>query len=288
MKKILLMAAAVATTAMTMISCNGKSENYELKTSTDSLAYYYGIAQGEGLKQYMTMQLGVDTAYMDEFIKGMKEGAVNEIDPKKTAYMKGLEIGGQIQQMSKGMSQQIFEGDSTQSINAKYVLAGICATLRGKADKTGEEAYQEFQKLAEPIHQASIEKSYGNHKAANEKYLADNAKKEGVKTLPSGTQYKVLVEGDGELPTDSTKLQVNYEGKLIDGTVFDSSYERNQPFEVDLAMPRVIPGWIEVLKLMPAGSKWEVTIPQSQAYGAQNMGEIKPYSTLIFTIEVLK
>jgi FKBP-type peptidyl-prolyl cis-trans isomerase len=83
-------------------------------------------------------------------------------------------------------------------------------------------------------------------------------------------------------------VKCQYEGRLIDGTVFDSSYKRNEPFEVNLAQPLVIKGWVEVLKLMPAGSKWEVYIPQEQGYGSQDMGDIKPYSTLIFTIETLK
>ena len=140
----------------------------------------------------------------------------------------------------------------------------------------------------EAIRTANTEKLYAENKAAGEKYLAENAKKEGVKTTKSGLQYKVLVEGNGAMPSDTAKVQVNYEGKLIDGTVFDSSYERNQPFTVDLAQPRVIAGWIEALKMMPVGSKWEVTIPQELAYGAQNQGVIKPFSTLVFTIEVLK
>jgi FKBP-type peptidyl-prolyl cis-trans isomerase FklB len=118
--------------------------------------------------------------------------------------------------------------------------------------------------------------------------LAENKKKEGVKVTKSGLQYKVLVEGTGALPTDSSQIQVNYEGKLIDGTVFDSSYERNMPYTVDMSRPHVIEGWIEALKMMPAGSKWEVTIPQELGYGSQNQGPIKPFSTLIFTIEVLK
>ncbi|MBQ6965849.1 MAG: FKBP-type peptidyl-prolyl cis-trans isomerase [Bacteroidaceae bacterium] len=287
MKKISMMAAAVAMTAMTMVSCDGGS-NASLKDGVDSLAYNLGVAQAEGLKQYMTYQLGVDTAYMDEFIKGMQKGAVSESDPKKDAYMKGTEIGHQVQQMAKGLGQQVYGDDSTKTVNVKNIVAGLVDGLTHKAAMTSEEASKEFQRMMEPIQQAELEKQYGDNKAAGEKYLAENKKKDGVKVTASGLQYKVLVEGTGALPTDTTKVQVNYEGKLIDGTVFDSSYERNQPFTVDMARPSVIDGWVEVLKMMPAGSKWEVTIPQELAYGAKNMGQIKPFSTLIFTIEVLK
>jgi len=130
-----------------------------------------------------------------------------------------------------------------------------------------------------------MEAQYGDNKKAGEKYLADNAKKPGVQKLEGGVQYKVLKEGKGTLPTDSSKVEVAYVGRLIDGTVFDSSRVEN-PFVVDMAMPRVIPGWVAALKKMPLGSKWEVTIPQEQAYGKQNMGMIKPFSTLVFEIEV--
>lgn len=287
MKKFFVMAGAVALTAMSMVSCNGGA-SADLKDDVDSLAYNLGVAQSQGLKQYMTMQLGVDSTYMDEFIKGMKEGAVNEADPKKEAYMQGLQVGKQIQQMAKGLGTEVYGDDSTKTVNVQALLSGIVGGLKGTETMTSEEAYAKFNEKLEPIRNAAIEKQYGENKAAGEKYLAENKKKEGVKTTASGLQYKVLVEGTGALPTDTTKVKVNYEGKLIDGTVFDSSYERNQPFEVDLAAPRVIPGWIEVLKLMPAGSKWEVTIPQELAYGAQDMGQIKPFSTLVFTIEVLK
>ncbi len=287
MKKFFVMAAAVAMSAASLVSCNGGG-SANLKDDVDSLAYNLGVAQSQGLKQYMSMQLGVDTTYIDEFVKGMKEGAVNEADPKKDAYMQGLQVGKQIQQMAAGLSKEVYGDDSTKTVNVQALLAGIVGGLKGTEKMNAEEAYAKFNEKLEPIRNAAVEKQYGDNKAAGEKYLAENKKKDGVNVTKSGLQYKVLVAGDGALPTDTTKLQVNYEGKLIDGTVFDSSYERNQAFTVDMANPRVIQGWVEALKLMPAGSKWEVTIPQELGYGAQDMGQIKPFSTLVFTIEVLK
>ena len=287
MKKIMTMAAAVAMVAMTMVSCDGDNKA-DLKDGVDSLAYDLGVFQSEGLKQYMA-QLGVDSAYYDDFIKGMKEGAVNEADPKKEAYLNGLAVGKDIQSMAKNLGRQVYGEDTTKTVNVKTVIAGFIAGLKGTDGRTAEQAYTDFDKKLEPIREAQLLKDFGDNKAAGEKYLAENKKKEGVKVTKSGLQYKVLVEGTGALPTDTSQIQVNYEGKLIDGTVFDSSYERNMPFTVDMSMPqRVIKGWTEVLKMMPAGSKWEVTIPQELAYGAQNQGPIKPFSTLIFTIEVLK
>ena len=285
MKKIAFLAAVAA---VALYSCGGSEVKPEFKDEVDSLAYELGVAQSEGLKQYMSMQLGVDSTQMDEFIKGMKEGALNESDAKKDAFYKGIEVGKQIQQMNKGLTNQVYGDDSTKSVKVGNLLAGIIAGLNGTANETAEVAGQKFEALLEPIRTKNLEKEFGDNKKAGEKYLADNAKKEGVVTLPSGVQYKVLTKGTGALPTDSSVVKVNYEGKLIDGTKFDSSYDRNQPLEVNMATPRVIPGWVEVLKLMPAGSVWEVTIPQEQAYGSQNQGQIKPFSTLIFKMEVLK
>lgn len=287
MKKFFMMAAAVATTAITMVSCDGGS-SASIKEEADSVAYLLGVGQSQGLKQYMVMQLGVDTAYIDEFIKGMKEGAVNEADPKKEAFFQGTQVGKQVQQMAKGLTQEIYGEDSTQTVDAKNIIAGLVAGLKGTEKMTSEDAFTAFNNRLQPLREARVEKQFADNKAEGEKYLAENKGKEGVITTASGLQYKVLVAGDGELPTDTTTLQVNYEGRLIDGTVFDSSYNRNQPFTINMARPGVIEGWVEVLKLMPAGSKWEVTIPHDLAYGAQNQGQIKPFSTLIFTIEVLK
>jgi FKBP-type peptidyl-prolyl cis-trans isomerase len=125
---------------------------------------------------------------------------------------------------------------------------------------------------------------YGGNKEAGEKYLAENAKKEGVKVLPSGVQYKVIKEGSGEIPKDSSIVVVHYEGKTIDGQVFDSSYDKEP---VTFPANRVIKGWTEALVHMPVGSIWEVCIPQELAYGERSTGQLKPFSALIFKIELI-
>ena len=132
---------------------------------------------------------------------------------------------------------------------------------------------------------------FAENKAAGEKFLEENKAKEGVKTTPSGLQYKVLVEGTGAVPADTSRVQVHYTGKLIDGTVFDSSYDRkdkdgkSQP--TTFGVKQVIKGWTEALTMMPVGSKWEVYIPQNLAYGPREAGKIKPFSSLVFEVELV-
>lgn len=119
------------------------------------------------------------------------------------------------------------------------------------------------------------------------KFLTENATKEGVKTTPSGLQYKVLTQGTGAIPADGQTVKTHYKGTLIDGTTFDSSYDKGTP--VSFGVNGVIRGWTEALKMMPVGSKWELYIPQDLAYGERAMGaKIPAYSTLIFTIELLE
>ena len=130
-----------------------------------------------------------------------------------------------------------------------------------------------------------MEKQYGPNKKAGEQFLAANKKKPGVVTLRSGVQYKVIKEGNGAMPKDTSMVKVNYEGKTIDGKVFDSSYKRGEP--ISLRANQVIKGWTEALVHMPVGSVWEVYIPQELAYGERNQGQIKPFSVLIFKIELL-
>lgn len=282
MKK--LMIAAVALTAVAFTSCN-RGVKADLKTDIDTLAYELGVGQGEGLKQYMQYQLQVDSTHLDEFIKGMQEGAMNEPDEARDAYMKGLQVGGQIKQMAKGLSGEVYQGDSTKSVSPRNILAGLIAVLKGESTETSQDAYQKFTSIMEPIQTRNLMKQFGDNKKAGEEYAAKYAKEDGVNTLEEGVLYKVLKEGTGAAVGDTSTVVVEYVGRLIDGTVFDSS-RVERPFEVDMAMPRVIPGWVTALKHMREGAKWEVVIPQEQAYGKQNQGLIKPFSTLIFEMEV--
>ena len=148
-----------------------------------------------------------------------------------------------------------------------------------------EKVMPQIDMMAKTIHDKVMSKKYKENKEAGEKFLAENGKKEGVKTLPSGLQYKVIKEGNGAIPADSMKVKVNYEGKTIDGEVFDSSYKRGEALE--MMIRQNIPGFAEALTHMPVGSTWEVYIPAELAYGEREMGQIKPYSTLIFKIELL-
>ena len=121
----------------------------------------------------------------------------------------------------------------------------------------------------------------------NQAWLKENATKEGVKTTASGLQYKVITQGTGAIPKSTDKVVVKYEGKMIDGTVFDSSYKRN-PQTSSFRCDQVIKGWTEALTLMPVGSKWQLYIPQELAYGSRDAGQIKPFSALIFDVEILE
>ena len=288
MKKFSIVAALAIAVASFVASCgNSGSNKPNLKNDVDTLSYAIGLAQTQGLKQYL-VQMDVDTTYMDAFIKGLREGANAGDDKKKAAYYMGIQIGQQISnRMVNGINHELFGDDSTKTISMKNFLAGF---IQGVKEKKGlmtvEQASQVAQMKMMAIKSKHMEEEYGPLKKKGEEWMAANAKKAGVKTLPSGVQYKVIKEGNGAMPKDTSLVTVNYEGRLIDGTVFDSSYKRGQA--VDLRANQVIKGWTEALVHMPAGSVWEVYIPQELAYGDREQGQIKPYSPLVFKIELIK
>jgi len=287
MKKFTFVATMAIAAASIVASCgNSTSSKPNLKNDVDTLSYAMGMAQTQGLKQYLA-QMEIDTTYMDAFIKGLNEGANAGDDKKKAAYYMGIQIGQQISnRMVKGINHELFGEDSTKTISLKNFMAGFIQGVKGKKGlMTVEQAGQVAQMKMMSIKAKNMEEQYGPLKKKGEEWMAANAKKSGVKTLPSGVQYKVIKEGAGQMPKDTSVVKVNYEGRLIDGTVFDSSYKNGQP--VTLRANQVIKGWTEALVHMPAGSVWEVYIPQELAYGDREQGQIKPYSPLVFKIELI-
>lgn len=240
-------------------------------------------AEKLSLNQKMNAELDsikiANKASLIEFLKGVKE-KLNSNKKVNLAYEKGLEIGGQLVGMSEKLSTDAY-GDSGEKLNNLALYEGMKDFLSNQPQRV-----EDGSALVEKMMQKAQEKKYSTSIEAGKKFMSDNAVKEGVISLPSGLQYKIITQGNGEKPTISDKVKVHYKGSFIDGTVFDSSIERGEP--LTFGLDSVIKGWTEVLQLMPVGSKWEVYIPYDLAYGEADRGTIKPYSNLIFEIELLE
>ena len=266
---------------------NDKKEVKEVKapvaltTSSDSLSYASGIAATNGLLPYVQQQLGVDTAYMADFIQGFNEAVAGLNDKRQKARLAGMQIAEQVtDRMLKNLKNDLT--DAIDSIDTPLFYRGFTDILvndttvlnMANATKIQQEKLQVNRKAkAEKLTKAGRE------------FLAANAKKPGIITTPSGLQYEVLTQGTGDVPQKTDKVKVHYEGKLIDGTVFDSSIQRGEP--AVFGLNQVIKGWTEGLSLMPVGSKWRLYVPQELGYGERQAGKIPPYSTLIFDVELL-
>ena len=285
MKKFSIL-AAVALAAI-MGSCTNGTPKANLKDDVDTLSYAIGLAQTQGLKEYLTQRMGVDTTYIDEFIKGLNEAANAGENKKKAAYYAGLQIGQQVsQQMIKGINYEVFGDDSTRTISLKNFMAGFISGTTGKNGlMTIDEAAATAQTKMQEVKEKFMAEKFGDWKKQCEDYMAEVAKKDGIKELGDGVYYEVITEGTGAIPADTNRVEVNYEGKLLNDTIFDSSYKRGEPAK--FRCNQVIPGWTKALTKMPVGSTWMVYIPQEQAYGEREAGKISPYSCLIFKIELL-
>jgi FKBP-type peptidyl-prolyl cis-trans isomerase FklB len=175
-------------------------------------------------------------------------------------------------------------------VNVDALVAGLTEAMSGKdaamTKEDREKTLQTFQKEMMEKQVAASKEAGAKNQAEGEKFLAENKKKDGVKTTASGLQYKVLKEGSGESPKETDTVVTNYRGTLIDGTEFDSSYKRNEP--ATFPVNRVIKGWTEALQLMKPGAKYQLFIPSSLAYGERGAGQqIGPNATLIFEVELL-
>ena len=286
MKKISILLAATAM-ALGLYSC-GKGGNANLKDNADSVSYAVGFGNASELlnaiKGAQAQGENVDSAL---FFKGFEEGFNS--DTTKLWYYVGQMQGVQAAMRFKDDSvlkkaifmagfKKALSTDSASRISLADSLGAIAQKyydIKAEADRKKYEAEMEKQ----------MEEQYGENKTKGAAFIAEFKKEAGVQTTASGLAYKVLKEGNGNAPAATDMVQVNYVGKLIDGTVFDESKGKPAEFRVD----GVIKGWTEILQLMKPGGKVKVVIPSDLAYGARYAGEkIPPFSTLVFEIELVK
>ena len=254
--------------------------------SIDTFSYHFGRANTQGLRDYLVQRMGIDTTYIEDLIRGFQQTELSASDKRAKARLAGVEIRQQLEeQILPQANKQV--NDSIEMLNKQLFVAGFQDGIRNAGSGISMDSTQRLvRKQLDYYTRVQNERKYGANKLAGEEFLRQNAKRDSVVTTKSGLQYKVLTMGTGPKPTTEDRVKVNYEGRLIDGTVFDSSYERKRP--ATFGVSQVIKGWVEVLPLMPAGSKWEVYVPQELAYGARQQSKIPPFSCLIFTVELLE
>lgn len=254
-----------------------------LLSKSDSLSYAAGMTYTTGLIDYVGKQFGVDSTSMGAFVAGLREGIKRSNDKQFMAHSAGVQI-------AQLLETRMYPGVANEVKNTPWTLDSITFN-RGFIDAVLNDTtvmqVVDAKKYYEKTMTDEKHRQEDAYKKENVDWLAENAKKEGVVTLPSGLQYKVLTAGTGEVATKDDNVTVRYEGKTIDGNIFDSSYKRN-PDTSTFRPDQVIKGWTEALTSMPAGSTWMLYIPQEMAYGSRAAGQIKPYSTLIFKVELVK
>ncbi|MBA6115671.1 FKBP-type peptidyl-prolyl cis-trans isomerase [Pseudomonas putida] len=194
-------------------------------------------------------------------------------DETRVSYGIGRQLGGQLRD------------NPPPGVSLEAILAGLTDAFNGADSRVSEADLSASFKVIREVMQAEAAAKAEAAAAAGKEFLVENAKREGITTLASGLQFEVLTAGEGAKPTRESNVRTHYHGTLIDGTVFDSSYDRGQPAEFPVG--GVIAGWTEALQLMNAGSKWRLYVPSELAYGAQGVGSIPPHSVLVFDVELL-
>lgn len=255
----------------------------QLQSESDSVSYAAGQTFTDGMLPYVISQLQVDTTYMADFIDGLRASLNAEDTPQAKAKAAGQQIAQMFMSRMLPDVKRQMEGTGIVISDDLIKRGFIDAVEKDASVLSVAEASSYFMAKSKAIQEKKVEEQ----KAAGKAWLEENAKKEGVITLPSGLQYKVITAGNGPVADKSDDVVVKYEGKLLDGTIFDSSYQRN-PQTTTFKPSQVIAGWTEALCMMPQGSTWELYIPENLAYGERPAGKIPAYSTLIFKVEVVE
>jgi len=253
--------------------CVFKVQTIALNSQIDSINYAFGYLNGDEIARYVLLMDSTGQLTKDLIIN------VNKGLKSKVKNPQIVNMGEQIGKNIKSQEAQGLIGEPSLTTDFELIKQGFINGLIGFTEQMdGTQAGEYIQTTMNNI-------KYGTVKEDGEKFLAENALREGVQVTESGLQYEVIKMGRGKKPAATDRVKVHYHGTLIDGTVFDSSVERGEP--TSFGLNQVITGWTEGLQLMPVGSKFRFYIPQELGYGSRNAGSIPPYSTLIFEVELL-
>ncbi|MCL2597099.1 MAG: FKBP-type peptidyl-prolyl cis-trans isomerase [Paludibacter sp.] len=295
MKKIIILSAVICT-MIAFVNCSGNknAKSVKLNSENDSLSYTFGLSQGSQIRQSL-MKNDSTGKYIDDFFAGLNAGlkAPKEDHTNQIAILE-KQIG---QSYATGQETGLF-GDSTLTANYPLFRQGMINGFDGKdiqmsmkeagqyLEKTMQKRQAEQMAAAQKKYEEEMEVKYKAEKEAGEKFIAQIAQKPGILKTPAGVYYEVLKKGMGPIPVDTSVVMVNYTGKLMNDTIFDSNAKSGK--SVEFPVTRVIKGWTDALKIMPVGSKWRLYIPQELAYGASRQGSpIPPFSPLIFDVELV-
>lgn len=299
MKKIF--SVALAAGALVLTACGDNTPSPKMETAGDTISYELGMSNAPSeaeLKMFLSdPRTGSDSAYVEEFMKGFREAIEAGGDKKKAAYFAGLQAGAQLKMGMKQVEAAIYADDSTKHLSVKNFLAGFKAGMEGKRTHLKidgklidrQTAMMDVNERINKEAAAAAERKYADNKEQSTKFIEAKSKEKDVNKLEGGTLYKVLTAGTGATPKDGQRVNVIYEGKLTDGTVFDASAQHPGPDGKSnpMVVGQMIAGFNAALKAMPVGSTWEIYIPYDQAYNDQQSPVIKPYSALIFTVTLV-
>ncbi len=292
MRKIIIIALAIlASASFNTAEAAKKSKKKEkagamapvqLKNGSDSLSYAAGMSFTNGLTTYLKQAHNLDETYMADFLRGLNDMLKADSNPKMKAYAAGMEIAGRLSgSMVEQYKKEFAENNDT--IVATVLYRGFNDAL---LNDTTVFNLKDAEKLLADKNEANKRRKENTYLEVEKKFLAENATKDSVMTTPSGLQYKIIKKGTGDIPKANDEVLVHYEGRLLDGTVFDASRKHGDK-PLQFRANQVIKGWTEALTMMPVGSKWQLFIPYKLAYGDRAAGQIKPYSTLIFDVELV-